>query len=976
MRILTVAMTVLWITFSPTANAFKVDTHTWLAEEIWQEIRDTNEVCLGLLPDKALISVPVPRDIRDAVLNFKNAFIAGTLGPDVYPDMVAGQMTTHPGLTLKYDGDSVHTSVLSILETVGGSFLDETKPGWQTDDWLKHVRDEALRVKRAKRGQPTAELAFAYGYMLHAAMDTWAHSYVNSYSGDIFSIGANQQSAARHVVLEGYINHLHESFYEKRIDKGSSKQQTRQQQLCGAARANRDKAGSQPLRSPARKPASQKRSERPQPAKREQVASSKKQPRSTETRKPQRPASSKRQSGTAQREKRAASTPVAAAINFVTPGTDRLTELRAPTEFVRRTLILNRSAATQYAREKGALHVWAMWFWWEYSKQVSDEIRQTRTTFDNRIDEWVQAIIDNNPLIVAAEIAERQAETAWIAADAEVTRVNGLLQDAEVASNIARSALLTAIQQNPILNSALALADGVIAQVYENIGFVGGEPLSLKNAYVAALGSVSKYQLDLKPLQLNLTAARAAWDVAIAGVSAAANNSGAAVGSQVRASLKFGLSQAWKPLDRLTVDWTRNIELGVDAYVRASEETIREIIRPKGSRFGPNPDPTWPMKEWAMCWGPVFGVGGSVAPQAARLCGQSANAFNEATTKLQTMVNDAFIPQFLKDQIDALNNRIKDEVLIAMPKVGQLVATIIDEPSVAASATLVARLWDSEVSLDDVIREYSFDESARNLPIFKPGRSANASEIRAALVRDGLPIGQSAPATYEQMLAFAPIHNAVMLSKLTLLDADALNGMVKALGETDTIYTNGPFGGAPLYMKSRRGGEVLIGAIRDIDGNHQWLPVSPDLPRNRYNVRDPRITEQKCRRFGYPAGKNYPIFERSFWTFEPPPSYVDCRRFEDYAIYQRASGIKGGFRLWQDKNLRATIFNKIFKGPLSQGICDRLIRQRKRDLAKQHGCNNPAERYPAVREDKKDLKPQQSRPRGKKPRGNRVNRRS
>ena len=46
------------------------------------------------------------------------------------------------------------------------------------------MRDAAFA---AKGRTPSPELAFAYGYMLHAAMDTWAHSYVNAYSGDIFS---------------------------------------------------------------------------------------------------------------------------------------------------------------------------------------------------------------------------------------------------------------------------------------------------------------------------------------------------------------------------------------------------------------------------------------------------------------------------------------------------------------------------------------------------------------------------------------------------------------------------------------------------------------------------------------------------------------------------------------------------------------------------------------------------------------------
>ena len=93
----------------------------------------------------------------------------GNLGPDVFPDPVVGQTTTHPGV----------------------------KGGWQTDQWLRHLLGSA---------QNPDEIAFAYGFAAHAAGDIFAHTYVNAYAGDIFELTDNEREVElRHFVLEKYI---------------------------------------------------------------------------------------------------------------------------------------------------------------------------------------------------------------------------------------------------------------------------------------------------------------------------------------------------------------------------------------------------------------------------------------------------------------------------------------------------------------------------------------------------------------------------------------------------------------------------------------------------------------------------------------------------------------------------------------------------------------------------------------------------
>jgi hypothetical protein len=71
--------------------------------------------------------------------------------------------------------------------------------GWQAADWLNHLLSNA---------RADDQLAFAWGYAMHFAGDTFAHSYVNNYAGGIFDIGADRTRAIelRHFRLEKYID--------------------------------------------------------------------------------------------------------------------------------------------------------------------------------------------------------------------------------------------------------------------------------------------------------------------------------------------------------------------------------------------------------------------------------------------------------------------------------------------------------------------------------------------------------------------------------------------------------------------------------------------------------------------------------------------------------------------------------------------------------------------------------------------------
>jgi len=176
------------------ALAFKFETHVWIAQQV---LNDLATCRIGTNPCVTIeLTDPVTHDVTTTKLlvdpglvasleQFPKQFRMGAIGPDGFPDLVGGQLTTHPG--------------------VAGH--------WQADDWLKWIVSGAAapHFEPAKFTSPahwegTESQAFAYGYLTHAAGDIFAHSYVNTYAGDIFLLSDGEQEVeARHILLEAFI---------------------------------------------------------------------------------------------------------------------------------------------------------------------------------------------------------------------------------------------------------------------------------------------------------------------------------------------------------------------------------------------------------------------------------------------------------------------------------------------------------------------------------------------------------------------------------------------------------------------------------------------------------------------------------------------------------------------------------------------------------------------------------------------------
>lgn len=123
----------------------------------------------------------VPSPIREAVLKNERVFLTGSLGPDVYPDVLIGQFRIHPG--------------------------EEVNAGL----WLAMMFEDFRNNYDLRTPEGRKVFAFLLGYMMHYACDMFTHTYVNKVVGGQFGSltdNLHQPSTVetRHVALETYFD--------------------------------------------------------------------------------------------------------------------------------------------------------------------------------------------------------------------------------------------------------------------------------------------------------------------------------------------------------------------------------------------------------------------------------------------------------------------------------------------------------------------------------------------------------------------------------------------------------------------------------------------------------------------------------------------------------------------------------------------------------------------------------------------------
>ncbi|MFN2502717.1 MAG: hypothetical protein ABR540_00490 [Acidimicrobiales bacterium] len=158
------------------AGAWKPYTHTFTGDNARADAVDNGSVTiLGR-------EYAVPARLVQALSQKRAWYDAGVVGPDAFPDLVMGQSVIHPKDTGQW------------LDHVLGS-------AWAAQGSPTYTDDEQLEI-----------LAFAYGFLTHAAGDMWSHTLVNDFSGgvfpavsEIFSDPAQAVIAVKHIIVEGYI---------------------------------------------------------------------------------------------------------------------------------------------------------------------------------------------------------------------------------------------------------------------------------------------------------------------------------------------------------------------------------------------------------------------------------------------------------------------------------------------------------------------------------------------------------------------------------------------------------------------------------------------------------------------------------------------------------------------------------------------------------------------------------------------------
>ena len=113
-----------------------------------------------------------------AIRAFPEAYRAGVVGPDVFPDIVVGQSLIH-----------VDNSA-------------DNPDGWTSDDFMRRLFTAAHAYREGD--DRDRALAFAYGFLTHASGDMFAHTYVNEKAGGAWDYSI-PGTVTKHVVIESYV---------------------------------------------------------------------------------------------------------------------------------------------------------------------------------------------------------------------------------------------------------------------------------------------------------------------------------------------------------------------------------------------------------------------------------------------------------------------------------------------------------------------------------------------------------------------------------------------------------------------------------------------------------------------------------------------------------------------------------------------------------------------------------------------------
>lgn len=808
---------------APVVAAFSLDTHLYIGTKVLDDALDGSiSLCAGSEVTSAPVDslcarqYPVQASTLEALRTNPSAYLAGTMGPDVFPDFITSQVTVHPGVT----------------------------HGWGTDQWLLHLLSNA---------QAPQDRAWVQGFFSHASSDIFAHSWVNHYAGGIFDLGLHSDGneiELRHFLLERYIGDRTPKIWNRYATNPSAPHEFIADQLMLA------------------------------------------NPVSAQF-------------------KKAKGTQHIVAIEVLHENVNRLYEdalriSRTANDLGERALLPLNGAKSQLklteeslkvahklAEEaQGALRQRDQWI-----KQAEDQLERVAKVIDENptlIVGWQQSINTNKLALDvvkgnldALSRAVNEAQKALTAANNAIAGIDEkICEEAEKILGDLADIVCKANPQYQTRKAAIVVASETLEFHRRTLTTAQNTIKDLEKANDRLASTINEANTAITQAKLTQSLTKLGVthhrDLRKVETDVVKNTSQALVDAQRAAAqaqeqvAKFehdlkpvnDFFARYNPIVQFLQHWSADIRRASIAFSGASQTVSQNIL---SSREGNSVDP---YVEWYKCWSPVLGA----VPSEVQTTMCTAEAiYKELHNKLDSELTNAVNSLGSLGWLVAPNVKMQQEVekKIRQPlenEVKRLVRHTSDEILTFLGNDQLADLIGYMTSRDRITdatlnHHYANDDSHKGL-LEIPDVSLRVRQD-AGLVAEGDMVNED---------HLAPLYNAIVLSKLALLDASTLNNVYYDLArDHDAVATR-----RALYSTDAAPFNILLGAVRSIDGNHQWQTIGLPYPLKAGNDRD--------------------------W----PLRYAFGRPGRDK--------LQSGFVFWGDLQAREVVFKRLFHGPLSPGM--------------------------------------------------------
>lgn len=817
-----------------TSHAWGLRTHLWVGQQVIDDVIDDCHVDIVLLSGQVK-NYQVSDEVCSAIRANLGAFRAGNLGPDAFPDPVVGQMTTHPGV----------------------------EGGWATDRWLSHVLNAANTPE---------DVAFAYGFISHAAADVFAHSYVNHYAGDVFVLSDGETAVElRHFALEKYI----ESKTPVVTHQGNAVPLSRSgisipKRFLSTTLIYNESVAREYFKVRFGLHLSTLHVAR----------------------------------GTVQQSAKASQ----AIVDGVAKLISEYYKLQADQLLGLKQTELSLEAA-KLALKKA-----------EEVLGAEDRLLNEK----RKIYEAILSTIENNPALIFGlsslideqlrTLADLAGQLGRLNKQLDISRsdigrfeadLNGLI--ARGGCDLIKSACRNDVSKICDLPGACPALGATCCVVNEVCDWVKPQDCSrleaqvkdatnrfngLQNEVHAIALRVTETEARKAALVVEKTQAETALALAQAGRAAAAADLAAQEAAvqdkrKIVKELQSGVTEALRLVkeakDALDLskkligqiedfakrynvvtlffnNWIEGIDRAGDDYVEASLDATLKIMTASGNAFEP-------YQRWLQC--SLMNYAGVPWQVPFAYC-EVKDKFDEIKSEIDRLKDS--LPPILQWVIDPMGE-LQDELLKkAKPEVWKAVEASADFVLKPPAGRFIHLLADPKLVTPEALQD-SFSEHTNT-----QGKKLIILPNVVQMANTDMALSASGQLTAE---SFNALRNSVLLAKLSLLGAAQLNMIFRDLaGDVSTRY------GPTLYDEGRGGRfTLLLDAVRSIDGNHQWQP------------------------FGLP----YPRSDGA-----PEPASPDLRRF-GHSVHDHPHL---GLRLFADPVARKEVFHRIFSGPIEGSLLD------------------------------------------------------